>query len=105
MRLLNLIWLSPTFVCDFFSVNLLSYDGEKFECHDDRFTVNEIIDQIKTKHGYIMQNFKRVDDYYYKFDNRLKSLKERGYTMEPLSDRGPKKVKSEYIFNGSKDRY
>jgi len=92
--------VSKSFPVNDFTINMLSYDGELFISHSHQFSVNDIKEQIKSKKGYI------YDDYYskchtYKSSNacylRLEKFKKRGYTLIPLSEREGSKGNVETI--------
>ena len=81
--------VSPTFVNDHFTVNSLSYDGATYTCHDSRFTVADIKEQIEKKRGYFYEDFVNIikgTEFEPRYYERLQQMKIRGYRFESINE-------------------
>lgn len=101
--------VSPTFLTGPFTCNSLSYDREEYTCHDSRFTVEQIKDQIKNKESYIYDDFvKKIKGtkFEVRYCDRLSRMKARGYKFQPLSSlQTETKVEVSYKYVNEKDMY
>ncbi len=99
--------VSPTFLNGPFTCNSLSYDGKKYTCHDDRFSIEQIKNQIKTKHSYYYDDYvKKIKGtkFALRYENRVRRMMDRGYSIQSLSSL-QNEVEVRYKYVNEKDMY
>ena len=101
--------VSPTFLTGPFTCNALSYNGGNYTCHDSKFTIEQIKDQIKTKQSYYYDDFVkkiRGTKFAVRYADRLRKMKDRGYKFEALSSlQNETEVEVSYKYVNEKDMY